>query len=97
MFDEYNAALSFSTRTFMASLALNDKADAVRASCYWSGIPKTAVAAEVNHRMYDNETGFTLGTQHLLFGGTTVKTRASSMGGSLHLWSSSCCHGSILA
>ncbi|XP_047311451.1 mitochondrial outer membrane protein porin of 36 kDa-like [Impatiens glandulifera] len=80
MFEQYNAACSFSTPTFMASFALNDKADAAKGSCYWSVIPKTAIAAEVNYRIFDNETAFTFGLQQVLFGGMSVKTRASSTG-----------------
>lgn len=43
-------------------------------------LTKTAIAAEVKHRISMNETGVTIGAQHALFRSTMVKARLDTYG-----------------
>ncbi|XP_059642730.1 mitochondrial outer membrane protein porin of 36 kDa-like [Cornus florida] len=75
-----NAGFTLNSPILIASLSLNDKADTLRASCYRSLNPltSTAVAAELTHRFFSNETVLSLGTQYALLPITTVKARLTT-------------------
>ncbi|CAN4086070.1 unnamed protein product [Withania somnifera] len=80
--DEYGAGLSFNTNILTASLTLSDKADTLRAHCYWPILPltKTGVAADLTHRFNCKQTTLSLGAQHCLFPFMLIKARVTSDG-----------------
>ncbi|KAJ4974150.1 hypothetical protein NE237_007324 [Protea cynaroides] len=81
-FTKYNSALSFTNADLIASLALNNKGDALTGSYYHSVNPltNTAVGAELTHSFSTNENTLTVGTQHALDPLTSVKARVNNYG-----------------
>ncbi|KAK7330392.1 hypothetical protein VNO77_24586 [Canavalia gladiata] len=72
-----NAGLSLNTDFLVASLTMHDSFDTLKASCFHEVNPlsKTAIAAELKHRLSMGETSLTIGAQHALFPQTLVKAR----------------------
>ncbi|KAF7819675.1 outer plastidial membrane protein porin [Senna tora] len=79
---KFNAGASFTRADLIASLNLNDKADALNASYYHviNPLTSTAVGAEVTHRFSTNENTLTIGSQHALDPLTTLKARVNNFG-----------------
>lgn len=79
---KYNAGLNLTNADLIASLALNDKGDTLRASYYHivSPLSNTAVGAELSHSFSSNDNLLTIGTQHSLDPLTTVKARLNNYG-----------------
>ncbi|XP_057996170.1 mitochondrial outer membrane protein porin of 36 kDa isoform X2 [Hevea brasiliensis] len=80
-FDEFSAGLSFNSPFLISALNLDDKLDAVKASCYYTFNPltRTAIAAELKHNFSENgATIFTVGAQHSLFPFTLMKARVNN-------------------
>ncbi|PNX94762.1 mitochondrial outer membrane protein porin [Trifolium pratense] len=93
---KFNAGVSFTKDDLVASLILrshiskppvrnilkNEKGDLLNASYYHvvNPLTKTAVGAEVAHRLSTKENTLTLGTQHALDPLTTVKARFNNFG-----------------
>lgn len=82
VFTRLNAGLNFTKDDLIASLTLNEKANALNASYYHvvNPITKTAVGAEVSHRFSTKENTLTLGTQHAIDSLTTAKLRFNNFG-----------------
>ncbi|XP_054792976.1 mitochondrial outer membrane protein porin of 36 kDa-like [Prosopis cineraria] len=81
-FRKMNVGFSFNTAFLVASMTMHDRFDTVKASFYHEVNPltKTAIAAEVKHRISLNETGVTIGAQHALLPCTMVKARLDTYG-----------------
>ncbi|KDP31208.1 hypothetical protein JCGZ_11584 [Jatropha curcas] len=80
-FDEFSAGLSFNMPFFISALNLDDKLDAVKASCHYTFNPltRTAIAAELKHNFSSSgATTITVGAQHSLFPFTLMKARVNS-------------------
>ncbi|KAA8542390.1 hypothetical protein F0562_023474 [Nyssa sinensis] len=81
-FAKFNAGLSFNSAILIAALTLNNTFDTLKLSCYRSinSLTDTAVAAELAHGFWTNETILTFGIQHALFPITKVKARVDTSG-----------------
>ncbi|KAF2315987.1 hypothetical protein GH714_040782 [Hevea brasiliensis] len=80
-FDEFSAGLSFNSPFLISALNLDDKLDAVKASCHYTFNPltTTAIAAELNHNFSENgATTITVGAQHSFFPFTLMKVRVNN-------------------
>ncbi|TKY73421.1 Mitochondrial outer membrane protein porin 1 [Spatholobus suberectus] len=78
-----NAGLSLNSPYLVAAVTLHDSFQTLKGSCYFevSPLTKTAIAAEVNYNLGDDETtGVTVGAQHALFPCTLLKARITSNG-----------------
>ncbi|KAK3035671.1 hypothetical protein RJ639_032543 [Escallonia herrerae] len=81
-FAKCNAGFSFNSPVLDASMTLNDKCDNLKASFYRSVNPLTtsAIAAELSHKFFSNETTLAFGAQHALFPVTVLKARVDTRG-----------------
>ncbi|PKU65270.1 mitochondrial outer membrane protein porin 6 [Dendrobium catenatum] len=81
-FTKYNAGISFNQQDFSAALILADKGETVKASYihFLDPLNRSAVAAEMIHRLKTSENSFTIGTSHALDPLTLVKARLSNNG-----------------
>ncbi|KAG8638873.1 mitochondrial outer membrane protein porin of 36 kDa [Manihot esculenta] len=82
-FDEFSAGLSFNSPFLISALNLDDKLDAVKASCYYTFNPlsRSAIAAELKHKFSENgATTVTVGAQHSFFPFTLMKARVNNEG-----------------
>ncbi|EEF52123.1 mitochondrial outer membrane protein porin of 36 kDa [Ricinus communis] len=80
-FDEFSAGMSFNSPFIISSVNLDDKLDAVKASCYYSfnHLTRTAVAAELKHNFSTTgRTTITFGAQHSMFPSTLMKARVNT-------------------
>ncbi|XP_020587649.1 mitochondrial outer membrane protein porin 6 [Phalaenopsis equestris] len=81
-FTKYNAGISFNQRDFSAALMLADKGETVRASYihFLDPLNRSAVAAEMFHRLKTSENSFTIGTCHAVDPLTLLKAKLSNNG-----------------
>ncbi|KAK8659160.1 hypothetical protein V6N13_029370 [Hibiscus sabdariffa] len=80
--EQFSAGLSLNSAFLVASLTLSDDFDSIKASLHHPLNPptRTAVAAELKHRMSEEATTITLGAQHALLPFTLVKARMNTDG-----------------
>ncbi|KAK8604159.1 hypothetical protein V6N13_096618 [Hibiscus sabdariffa] len=80
--NQFSAGFSLNSAFLVASLTLSDGFDSLNASLYHPLYPptRTAIAAELNHRMSDEATTLTLGAQNALLPFTMVKGRMNTDG-----------------
>ncbi|KAH9614790.1 hypothetical protein KSS87_022234 [Heliosperma pusillum] len=81
-FTKCNAGLNYINADLIASFNVNDKGDTLNASYYHTVSPltNTAVGAELNHSISNNENTLNIGTQHALDPLTLVKARVNNFG-----------------
>ncbi|CAK9195528.1 unnamed protein product [Sphagnum jensenii] len=79
---KYNAGVGFTKPDFSASLIVADKGDLLKASYLHTVSPttKTTVAAEIAHKISQNENTFTVGGLYELDTITMLKTRMNNHG-----------------
>ncbi|XP_050224113.1 mitochondrial outer membrane protein porin of 36 kDa-like [Mercurialis annua] len=80
-FEEFRVGMSFNSPFIHSSVNLDDKLDAVKASCYYSfnQLTRTAVAAELKHNFSTSgKTTLTFGAQHSMFPYTLMKARMNT-------------------
>ncbi|XP_039069331.1 mitochondrial outer membrane protein porin 1-like [Hibiscus syriacus] len=80
--DQFSAGFSLDCAFLVASLTVSDGFDSVKASLYHPLNPRTrtAIAAELKHRMSEAASTLTLGAQHAVLPFTLVKARMNTDG-----------------
>ncbi|KAE8707399.1 Detected protein of unknown function [Hibiscus syriacus] len=80
--DQFSAGFSLDCALLVDSLTLSDDFDSLKSLVYHPLNPptRTGIAAELKHRMTEEATTLTLGTQHALFPFTLEKARMNTDG-----------------
>ncbi|XP_027126373.1 mitochondrial outer membrane protein porin of 36 kDa-like [Coffea eugenioides] len=77
---QWDAGLSLNTRFLSAAVTLTEMGNVLSASCYSEPLRGTAVAAELTHRFWHEQTVFRFGGQHSLTESTRFKVQAGTDG-----------------
>lgn len=81
-FTKYNAGICYNQHDVSAALILTDKGETVKASYihFFNPLNRSAVSAEMIHRLKTSENSFTIGTSHAINPLTLLKARLASNG-----------------